>query len=246
MIIGSNIIFFDTLPSTNTYAAGLIRSKKVAEGTIIRAAYQSAGRGQTGNHWESEAGKNLLISIILYPEDLEVSDQFLISMMVSLGISDFLGGEISGCTIKWPNDIYVNNDKIAGILIENSIMENTILNSVAGIGLNINQRKFSTDTPNPASMSLITGIEYDPELCLSQLAMAIDKRYSQLQSGEHMEIRRSYISRLYRLNEWNDFSDAEGTFRGRIMSVKDDGLLQIERDDSSLKEYAFKELDFIL
>ena len=246
MTIGSNIIFFDTLPSTNTYAVSLIRTKKVPEGTIIRAAYQSAGRGQTGNQWESEAGKNLLISIILYPVGLNPSDQFLISMMVSLGISDFLGGEISGCRIKWPNDIYVNNDKIAGILIENSIMENTVLNSVAGIGLNINQREFTTGAPNPVSMSLITGIEYDPEECLSQLAIAIDKRYSQLLAGEHREIRRNYISQLYRLNEWNYFSDTLSTFRGRILSVKDDGMVQIERDDSSIREYSYRELDFIL
>lgn len=246
MIIGSNIIFFEALPSTNTYAAGLIRKEQVPEGTIIRAAFQSAGRGQTGNQWESEAGKNLLISIILYPAGLDPSDHFLISMMVSLGISDYLGGEISACKIKWPNDIYVNDDKIAGILIENSIMENTILNSVAGIGLNINQREFLSNAPNPVSLSLITGIEYDPELCLSQLAMAIDKRYYQLLSGKHTEIRRNYISQLYRLNEWNVFSDSGGTFRGRILTVKDDGMIQIERDDSSIREYVFKELDFIL
>ena len=246
MTIGSNIIFFETLPSTNTYAAGLVRKENLPEGTIIRAAYQSAGRGQTGNKWESEESKNLLISIILYPSGLEPSDQFLISMMISLGISDYLGAEFSDCKIKWPNDIYVNNDKIAGILIENSIMENTILNSIAGIGLNINQCKFSTDVPNPVSMRLITGIEYDPELCMRELALAIDKRYSQLQSGEHKEIRRSYISQLYRLNEWNAFSDTGGTFRGRILSVKDDGMVKIERDDSSIREYAFKELGFIL
>jgi BirA family biotin operon repressor/biotin-[acetyl-CoA-carboxylase] ligase len=246
MIIGSNIIFFETLPSTNTHATGLIRTGSMPEGTIIHAAYQSAGRGQTGNQWESEGGKNLLFSIILYPVSVKASDQFLISMIVSLGICDYLGGEISGCRIKWPNDIYVKNDKIAGILIENSIMENTVLNSVAGIGLNINQREFSARVPNPISMSLITGIEYDTEVCLSQLALAIDKRYSQLRAGDLEDIRSNYNSMLYRLNEWNDFSDSGSTFRGRILSVKDDGMVRIERDDSSIREYSFGEVDFIL
>lgn len=246
MIIGSNIIFFEDMPSTNTHATGLIRTTTVPEGTIIRAAYQSAGRGQMGNHWESEKGKNLLISIILYPVRIKPSDQFLISMAVSLGISDFIGREISGCKIKWPNDIYVNNDKIAGILIENSIMENSILNSVAGIGLNINQREFLTDAPNPVSMSLLTGREYDLEVSLNRLATALDQRYFQLMSGDHGEIRRNYISQLYRFNEWNVFRDSAGTFSGCILSVKDEGMLQIERNDMTIRDYTFKEVDFIL
>jgi BirA family biotin operon repressor/biotin-[acetyl-CoA-carboxylase] ligase len=246
MTIGSNIIFFDNLPSTNTHAAGLIRTNPVPEGTIIRAAYQTAGRGQPGNLWESEAGKNLLISIILYPAAIDPAEQFLISMMISLGISDYLGEEISGCKIKWPNDIYINNDKIAGILIENSIMENTILNSVAGIGLNINQREFSGYAPNPVSMSQLTGREYDPEVCLRQLSSAIDKRYSQLMSEKQNVIRTDYISRLYRLNEWNDFRDSVSTFCGRVMSVSDNGMLRLERADGFITEYSFKEVDFIL
>ena len=246
MIIGSDIIFFEELPSTNTYAASLIRKKQIAEGTIIRAAFQSSGRGQMGNQWESEAGKKLLISIILYPSGIEPSDQFLLSMMVSLGISDFLGGEISDCKIKWPNDIYVNNDKIAGILIENSIMENAIVNSVAGIGLNINQREFLTSAPNPVSMSLLTDREYDLEICLRQLCSAIDKRYFQLVSGNQTEMRSNYISQLFRHNEWSDFRDKAGTFTGRILSVRDDGALKIERKDGDILHYSFREVDFIL
>jgi BirA family biotin operon repressor/biotin-[acetyl-CoA-carboxylase] ligase len=246
MIIGSKIIFIENLPSTNTYAASLIKTETIPEGTIIRADFQSAGRGQMGNQWESEAGKNLLISLVLYPTGIEASDQFLISMAVSLGISDFLGREIPGCKIKWPNDIYVNNDKIAGILIENSLMENAILNSVAGIGLNINQCKFITNAPNPVSMSLLTGREYDLDDSLIGLASALDHRYLQLMSGKHSEIRRSYISKLYRLNEWNDFHDSAGTFIGRIITVTDDGMLQIERNDRNIREYSFREVDFIL
>jgi BirA family biotin operon repressor/biotin-[acetyl-CoA-carboxylase] ligase len=246
MPVGSKIISFDNLPSTNTYAASLLRKESIAEGTIIVASFQSAGRGQSGNHWESESGKNLLFSIILYPSEIQPSDQFLISMMVSLGISDFLGKEISGCKIKWPNDIYVNNDKIAGILIENSIMGNTILNTVAGIGLNINQNEFPANTPNPVSMSLLTGKEYDLKNCLGELAAALDKRYNQLITGAHKEIRRDYITQLFRFYEWNEFRDSSGSFIGRILAVKDDGVLHIEREDQAIRDYSFRELDFIL
>src|SRR5665648_1178797 len=138
MIIGSKLYFFENLPSTNTYAAKLLKKNKLPEGTVVYTNYQSAGRGQTGNIWESEDGKNLLVSIVLFPSFIIPACQFLISITLSLGICDFLKRYIPACAIKWPNDIYVNNDKIAGILIENSVMEGVIESSIAGIGLNIN------------------------------------------------------------------------------------------------------------
>jgi BirA family biotin operon repressor/biotin-[acetyl-CoA-carboxylase] ligase len=122
MIIGSNLLFFENLPSTNAHAAYLLKRENLKEGTIVYTNYQSAGKGYSGNRWESEDGKNLLISIILFPSFLKPSDQFLISMTLSLGICDFLSRFIPGCSVKWPNDIYINNDKIAGILIENAII----------------------------------------------------------------------------------------------------------------------------
>ncbi|TAL80863.1 MAG: biotin--[acetyl-CoA-carboxylase] ligase, partial [Bacteroidetes bacterium] len=136
MIIGSKLYFFESLPSTNIHAALILKNEKVPEGSIVYTNYQSAGRGQIGNKWESENGKNLLISIILFPSMIIPVNQFFISMTLSLGICDFLKRHIPSCSIKWPNDIYVNNDKIAGILIENSIIDNKIENTIAGIGLN--------------------------------------------------------------------------------------------------------------
>ena len=147
MIIGSKLLFFENLPSTNSHAASLLRDNKVSEGAVIYTNYQSAGRGQGGNKWESEENKNLLISIVLFPSMISPADQFLLSMAVSLGICDFLDRYISAISIKWPNDIYVKNDKIAGILIENSIMGDHIENTIAGIGININQEKFMSDAP---------------------------------------------------------------------------------------------------
>jgi BirA family transcriptional regulator, biotin operon repressor / biotin---[acetyl-CoA-carboxylase] ligase len=246
MIIGSKLIYHKNLPSTNSYAASLLKNDKLTEGAIIYTNYQSEGRGQPGNKWESEENKNLLISIVLFPSMISPEDQFLLSMAVSLGIYDFLNRYISAISIKWPNDIYVNNDKIAGILIENSIMGDQIENTIAGIGININQTRFLSDAPNPVSLSMITGTQYDLSVCLNQLAADLDNRYKQILSEDFSLIRSDYYSLLYRLNEWCEFKDISGIFTGRISEIAENGSLRIEKENGIINEYSFKEIDFIL
>ncbi len=246
MIIGSQLLYFENLSSTNTYAADLLRNNVLSEGTIIYTNYQSAGKGQMSNKWESEDSKNLLISIILFPSMINPAYQFLLSMSVSLGICDFLKRYTPVCSIKWPNDIYISNDKIAGILIENSIMGEVIENSIAGIGLNVNQDKFLSDAPNPVSLKIITGKEFDLNTCLIQLTSDLDKRYKQLIAGNYVQTKEEYISQLYRLNEWFDFRDKNRMFTGRILSVTDTGRIQIEDRTGNIDEYSYKEVDFIL
>jgi BirA family transcriptional regulator, biotin operon repressor / biotin---[acetyl-CoA-carboxylase] ligase len=245
MIIGSKYIFIEKLTSTNTYAHQLLLTDDLPEGTIFRTGFQSAGRGQMGNKWESENGKNLLFSIVLYPSMILPSEQFLISMTISLGICDFLKRNSNNCTIKWPNDIYMNNDKIAGILIEHYVIGNEIKSTIAGIGLNINQDKFISGAPNPISLKMITGREHDLDLSLNQLLSDLDKRYKQLIAGNFNQVRKEYILQLYRLNEWSDFKDLNGIFKGRIISVTEEGRLQIERGNGVINEYLFKEVEFI-
>jgi BirA family transcriptional regulator, biotin operon repressor / biotin---[acetyl-CoA-carboxylase] ligase len=246
MIIGSNILFFKDLPSTNSHASLLLKKNSLSEGTIIQTNYQSAGKGHAGNSWESEDGKNLLISIVLYPSFVSPSDQFCISMALSLGICDFITRFIPDCSIKWPNDIYINNDKIAGILIENTIIADHIEYSIAGIGLNINQEKFISSAPNPVSLRQITGETYDLLACLSELTKDLDFRYKQLIAGNTESARKEYITKLYRLNEWSRFIDANGEFTGRIITLGDYGTLMIEKQDTEKREYSFKEVEFIL
>jgi BirA family transcriptional regulator, biotin operon repressor / biotin---[acetyl-CoA-carboxylase] ligase len=246
MIIGSKLIFKENLPSTNTYISQLLREDSITEGTIVYTNFQSAGRGQSGNKWESEDGKNLLISILIFPSMIKPADQFIISMAISLGICDFLCDQIPVCTIKWPNDIYVNNDKIAGILIENSIMGENIEHSIAGIGLNVNQEKFLSDATNPVSLKMLTGKNSDLADCLSRLISFLDKRYKQVISESFELIRNEYVSKLYRLNKWSDFRDKIGIFSGRILSVNNYGRLQIERKSGLRSEYSHKEIEFIL
>jgi BirA family biotin operon repressor/biotin-[acetyl-CoA-carboxylase] ligase len=246
MIIGSKVLFHKNLPSTNSFAASMIKGIEVTEGTIISTNYQASGRGQGKNSWESEDNKNLLISILLYPTMIRPEDQFLLSMALSLGICDFIRRHTTGISIKWPNDIYVNNDKIAGILIENSVMGESIEHTIAGIGININQEIFLSDAPNPVSLARLTGKQYDLTESLNLLAADLDRRYKLLISENHGIIKNDYQSLLYRHNQWHEYGDREGCFTGRILSVTESGRLCVERESGAVSEYSFKEIDFIL
>jgi BirA family biotin operon repressor/biotin-[acetyl-CoA-carboxylase] ligase len=238
MIIGSKRIFFNELESTNSYLSRAAVTEQLTEGTIVHTTYQSSGKGQSGNKWESEKGKNLTFSLILYPSFISPSEQFLISVAISLGIFDFLKRHIDNCFIKWPNDIYVNNDKIAGILIEHSLMADKIQYTIAGIGLNINQERFISDAINPVSLKILTGLEYDLNEVLDQLAHDLDKRYNQLTKREYTQLREDYIRQIYRLNEWSEFKDSSGYFRGRLITVTDEGLVRVEKEGGELVDYA--------
>ena len=245
MIVGSKLFYYEELPSTNTHASRLLDEKEQQEGTVIYTDFQSAGRGQTGNKWESGKGINLLFSIILYPDTIKPEDQFILSMGISLGICDFLDSNLEGATIKWPNDIYVRNDKIAGILIENSIMGDTIESCVTGIGLNLNQVTFPSGIPNAVSLKIATGKDYVPDQCLKEVLSMLDHRYRQLLYGDRAIIRSEYVSRLYRLNEWHHFGLKGSVFSGRIKDVLPSGKLKIEKRSGKLSEFGFREVEYI-
>lgn len=212
---------------------------------MVYTAFQTEGRGQAGNKWESEKGKNLLFSIILYPSLVSAADQFLISIAVSLGICDFLDRYVSGCTIKWPNDIYLKNDKIAGILIENSLMGDSIESCVVGIGININQAEFSRSIAYPASLKNATGLEYSTDNCLKELLGDLDSRYKELLYGDREKLSGEYISRLYRLLESHSFKTGDTLFKGIITGISTSGLLIIEKYDGTKEQFSFKEVNYV-
>jgi BirA family transcriptional regulator, biotin operon repressor / biotin---[acetyl-CoA-carboxylase] ligase len=245
MIIGSNLLFYDSLTSTNTEAVSLLKTAEPDEGTVICAGFQSAGRGQSGNRWESEKGKNLLFSVILYPRSVNAEEQFLVSMTISLGICDFLDRHIKGVRIKWPNDILTGNDKIAGILIETSILGSEIESLVAGIGLNLNQDAFPDFHPRPVSLKMATDKEYDILTCLKELLPDLDRRYKHLLYGDRESIKKDYIERLYRFLEWSRFSTAGRTFTGRITDVSVSGQVSIEEQGSGIRKFSFKEFSYL-
>jgi len=245
-IIGQNIITLGRVGSTNNYATSQVRENEVLEGSVFLAVNQSEGRGQQTNRWESEPGKNLTFSIVLYPEFLEIIDQFLLSKVVCLGLERFLSELVPSVSIKWPNDIYVGDRKICGMLIENAIMNGRFSSSVVGIGLNVNQEEFVSDAPNPVSLAQLTGKQYDLREALETLLAGIDFYYHQLMSGCYAEISRQFESKLYRLHQWHWFEDERRTYRGKIVGVNKIGQLQVVDEDGMVNEYHFKEVSYLI
>jgi BirA family transcriptional regulator, biotin operon repressor / biotin---[acetyl-CoA-carboxylase] ligase len=159
-MIGKELIWLQKTDSTNQYLQDMLKKSKMPEGTMVIADEQTEGRGQRGNHWESSTGENLTFSFIIYPDFLELTNQFMLSKIIALALFDLLIGYNENVKIKWPNDIYIGKKKIAGILLENVIKGTKISNTIVGIGLNINQKIFPEALPFASSLSLETGYDY--------------------------------------------------------------------------------------
>jgi BirA family biotin operon repressor/biotin-[acetyl-CoA-carboxylase] ligase len=239
------VINLDLVDSTNNYARGLVLHKEAEEGTVVLAQQQTNGRGHGKNCWESEIGKNLLCSILFKPTFLYPANQFFLSMVVSLGIFDFVASEVNDVKIKWPNDIYISENKIGGILIENTIMGNQMSDSVSGIGLNINQETFVSNAPNPVSLKLVTRQVYNLECCLEKVWLNIFKWYEVLKLGDFDKIAKTYTSNLFRINEWATYKDKDGEFIGQIIGVDEIGQLKIQTQKKIIRLFQFKEVEYI-
>ncbi len=236
------IVRYKELSSTNLHFHELLKKGKPEEGAIIITENQTAGRGQAGNYWESEPGKNLTFSIILYPEKIKANEQFIISQITALSLKNVLDTYISGITIKWPNDIYFQNKKIAGILIENSLTANAIDSSIIGIGLNVNQEIFHSNAPNPVSLKQITGVDFDLDHLLQQIQTQILTIYKKT---DPEEIKKNYVNSLYRKTGLHHYADKEGIFLASIHSIDLNGRLILEKENGEKREYAFKEVLFV-
>ena len=244
-IIGNNIIYNEIIPSTNTYATHLLKHKRPPEGTIISAKQQTAGMGHGANKWESKPGKNLTISIVLYPDFLKANEQFLLPMAISLGIKDFLEQFIDNIYIKWPNDIYVSDDKIAGILIENSISGNSFDYCIAGIGININQEKFTPNAVNPVSLIQITGRKHSLNDTLNLLCRQLDFRYNQLKDiRKRQNIKANYLNSLYHYREFVQFKHKNKIFTAKITGIDSSGRLIIRHKNGKTEKFEFHEVSF--
>lgn len=236
------IIRLEETASTNSYLREWVEREHVAEGSVVVADFQTAGRGQTGNSWESEGGKNLMFSVVLYPDFLPANRQFLISQITALSVKETLEEYADGITVKWPNDIYRRDGKICGMLIENDLSGRELRLSVLGIGININQREFRSDAPNPVSLAQITGQEYDRDEILNKFLKRLHERYLDLLRGREDDIRRDYRNALYRGNGFHRYRDGGGAFEARIKEVETTGHLLLELRCGELRRYAFKEV----
>lgn len=239
------IVRLQETSSTNTYLDNLDIAEEQCEGCVVTTHTQSAGRGQRGNTWEAEPGKNLTFSYLLRPVCVAPQEQFVISQAVSLAMIDVLSRYADGFTIKWPNDIYYRDSKIAGILIEHNLSGMTISRTIVGIGLNINQKEFVSDAPNPISLSRVTGVEYDLDKLLNEILEATTIRYREC-CTDRARLQQDYAEVLYRKNGFYTYRDAQGAFEAIIKGVQPDGFLILEDSDGCERRYAFKEVAFVI
>lgn len=243
--LNSNIIRLHSIDSTNNYANAQINAGAAGEGTVFLAYEQTAGRGQLKNFWESEPGMNLTFSLVLAPDFLEIRRQFMLSKVITLGIHSALNKYVDGLKIKWPNDIYAGNRKLGGILIENSVMLGLLKNSVAGIGLNINQTDFRSNAPNPVSMKMLTNQHYNCDELLKEILERIGYFYECLSSGEFESIDDQFQEVLFRRGEKHSFRTDDETFDGEITGVNSIGQLLIRNNDGNVRAFHFKEVEFL-
>lgn len=246
LFVGQSLVKLSEIDSTNNYLKKVLsNSKPLAEGTVIMADHQFAGRGQQGNVWEAEKGKNLTISILFTPFFLNLSQQFYLNKAVSLGINDCLRAIIGDeCKIKWPNDIYYRDEKLGGVLIENSTAGTALKASIVGIGINVNQQKFGAGNARATSLSKILHRDYDLNQLLKQLCKSIESRYLQLKAGNLQGLNKDYLDRLYRLNKVHSFLIGDKTCKGTIKGVNEEGFLLLQTDDG-LGRFDLKQVVFI-
>ena len=239
---GFTIHSLTTVDSTNNYIARPEIQPKLQHKTVIMAEHQTAGKGQFGNNWESAKGKNLLISIFLKP-NLIVKDQFLLNCVTALAIKDTVSYFLPvSASIKWPNDIYVDHNKIAGILIENSIFGSTINRSIIGIGMNVNQTEF--DTGNYSSFKLINKKETDIIRILDYLLFRFNTYYDQI-TDPNCKLQKEFDNHLYGKNELRNFKTRDNTeIQAKVSGTTVDGKLKLILKNGEVKFYNHKEVTF--
>lgn len=240
----TNIIRLKEVDSTNSYLKSLSEYDSDAL-TVAVADYQSAGKGQGTHTWESKAGENLLFSLLVCPTWIPVRRQFLLSMAGALAIKEALDAYAEGFTLKWPNDVYWNDKKISGTLIETSVDSQGVKRCIFGIGININQSQFESDAPNPVSLCQILGHEVDREEVLQKVIAAFGQYYELLRRADYVDVSGIYHLSLYRRNGYHWYEDADGKFEGAFVEVEDDGHLVLHDRKGVIRSYTFGELKFL-
>jgi BirA family transcriptional regulator, biotin operon repressor / biotin---[acetyl-CoA-carboxylase] ligase len=242
------IIRLKAIESTNTYAKSLLAENKIVKPTCIVTSNQISGRGMLTNRWESEPNKNLTFSLICFPEFLAPGRQFQLNKVVSLSIIDLFRQLIPDdkLSIKWPNDIYIEQNKAAGILIETSIIGQKLKWVVIGIGINVNQNEFSREIPNPISLIHYTKRVLDLDTMIDNYLELFNQRYIQLSTNIATEIDAEYLSVLFRFRVSSKFIYKGNEILARITGVNEYGWLQLISADNKLLECEIKEIVFVM
>lgn len=246
--IGHKIKDFAQLDSTNQFALDLISKSNPIEGTVISTSFQYAGRGQIGRSWHSGQNENTTLSVILKPDFLEIRNQYYLNMALAVSIRKLIASYITDdVTIKWPNDIYVGTNKIAGLLIQNVLMGSNYNAAVLGVGINVNQKIFPKEIPNPCSIFLETGLQMDLKIFNQHLYFLLEEQYLKLKKGFFKSIHLEYLSHLYLKNKRSNFKlKNEQEFIGIIKSVNGLGKLELELENGSIQTFNFNELKYVL
>lgn len=244
LFVGKNCFNLNEISSTNDWLMSRISNHIFPEGTVVVSSVQTNGRGQRGSKWFSEPYKSLTFSVLLKPSFLIPSHAFDLSMCVALSLTDSLNKLRSGFKIKWPNDIYFEDKKIAGILIENHMNSSVYQNAVIGIGLNINQLHFD-DLSNAISLKQIIGLEFPIEKVMENICETLEARYLMLKAGNFKDLKKAYMSNLYGLNILQHFIVNKEKLNGKIIDVLRNGFLQIELIDGKIYDFDIKEIKFL-
>lgn len=241
-----------TVHSTNSFLRELNGGDASFDMELATTEFQTAGRGQKGNSWESEQSKNLLFSILLHPVYVQPSKQFCISEAIALAVVKSLKEIVAeesvakDFTVKWPNDIYWKNKKIAGILIENELFGSTIRDCIVGVGININQQIFLSDAPNPVSLYNILGVNTNVEEMLDAIIKQFVANVSMIENGQTALLHNEYMDSLFRRKGIYPYRDADSEFMATIKDVREDGRLILVDSDDKERIYEFKEVAIVL
>jgi len=240
------IIHIEECVSTNEKLSSLRRSENEAKELLICADFQTSGKGQGGEFWESEKAKNLTFSYNLVDVNLSAYNQFYISIIIALTLSEIIEGEIGDkeVKIKWPNDIYIGSKKVAGILIENVVIGDKIKESYIGIGLNVNQKKFDSNAPNPISIIHFTEKEIDTKELLSTYLLKFDYYLNLLKKGELDRLKTVYLDKLYRINEIGKYQINNEIIDGIIKGIDEYGFLRMSIDGLE-RSFDIKEIVYL-
>ncbi|MEQ9405228.1 MAG: biotin--[acetyl-CoA-carboxylase] ligase [Cyclobacteriaceae bacterium] len=241
--MGKKVIFLTECHSTSDELAALLKKEDVQEGTVILTDHQKNGKGQRGNVWLDEPGKNLLISLLVKPSYLLISSQYLLNVAIGLGILKCAGRYLdpSRLSLKWPNDLLVDDRKISGVLIENSLKGSRLENSIIGIGFNLNQRAFNL--PSATSIFVESDRTVDRDEFAGTLLADLEFFLLKLRNGQTEGLLQSYHQNLYLIEEQGVFKDKEGEFSGRIQGIDSSGKLLVNRN-GSVVSYGLKEIEF--
>ena len=247
-------IYQSTSISTNADLSISVSKNSPKTNIVLYTYKQWAGKGQIGRKWHSGEDINLTFSLLIGIKQLLAPNQFHFNMIISLGLRDWIAYLVEenheksdNCTIKWPNDIYVKNKKLAGILIQNSLTDKFISKSIVGIGVNVNETNFPADLPNPVSLSQITDKHYDLNLLFANMLSYLEKRFYDYDQMNFLELKKHYTEKMYLLNQRRTFTLSENgqNFEGEIVGITDNGMLQIKQKER-IRHFNFREIRYTI